>query len=211
MLAHSIPLVAIEYPIPNGIFLGVDNDRAGHLMAKQLTRWVKEHWHGDLDLLLVITDQRRVSGQRDRLKVAAETVTSTLCLPPGTALYLDARSSRQIAYRRTLEILARTGQTRIGVLCNSDDTAIGVLNAARALNREQHVAIVGQNATAALPEFRTNPDTRLIGTIDFQPRLYGEFLIELLRKIVYRHPYSHRNLIEPLPIYLADYHSSVRQ
>jgi ribose transport system substrate-binding protein len=193
-----IPLIAIEVPIPMSIYFGIDNERAGRLAAEALARWTQARWDGEIEHVLVLTDQRHLSNIQNRMRAAAAELSEHIGFPPEKAFWMDAKSSREIAAERVADVLERWHDaTRIGIFCDNDDTGLGALDAARAVGREEHLAVVGQGATIAFEEFEANPDTRLIATTDFHPQQYGQMLLPLLYKIVQGEPYDRENFIEP--------------
>lgn len=201
LLGRGIPLIAIEIPIPMSIFLGIDNERAGRLAGEMLARWVQLHWSCTLDKVLILTDARHVTNIQNRLKFAVEELTRSIPYRREDVLFVDAGSLRDTSAERVYTLLQSwDGVEKIGVMCDNDDTAVGALDAARALGREQHLAVVGQNATLGLVEFSENPGSRLIGTIDFHPDQYGPRLVELVLDILHKRPHSRSNLIQPHPV-----------
>lgn len=197
LIRHKIPLIAIEIPIPTSIYLGIDNKKAGELAGQLLAEWVKANWSGNVGRLLIVTDHRHITNVKNRLNIAVEEYCNLSGHRKTETLFLDAQSSRSLARQRVLELLSNWDEEHIGVICDNDDTALGVLDAARELGRENHFAVVGQNATLAPEEFKRNKKTRLIGTIDFHPHTYGDHLLKLVQKIVNGESYSRTNLIEP--------------
>jgi ribose transport system substrate-binding protein len=77
---------------------------------------------------------------------------------------------------------------RIAVICFNDDAAIGALAAARRLQREEDVVIVGQGADRRVRDELRRPNTRIIGSTAYEPERYGEKLIPLALKILHGEP-----------------------
>ena len=77
---------------------------------------------------------------------------------------------------------------RIAVICFNDGATIGALTAARRLNREQDVVIVGQGADRRVHEELKRPDSRIIGSTAYMPERYGDQLIPLALKILHGEP-----------------------
>ena len=50
----GIPLIALDNPLPGGVYFGADNYKAGRLAGVHLGRWAAEHWHGQVDEILLI-------------------------------------------------------------------------------------------------------------------------------------------------------------
>lgn len=194
---HKTPLIAIEIPIPMSIYLGIDNVQAGKQASQVLVDWVKANWNGKMDKLIVVTDHRHITVVQNRLKLAASETLTALNMSDKNLLFMDGLSSRATIAERSEDLFANWDGSNIGVICDNDDTALGILDTARQYNREAHVAVVGQNATLAFAEFEANPDTRLIGTIDFKPHQYGDHLLTLVHKILNGEPYEIENNLPP--------------
>lgn len=197
---HKTPLIAIEIPIPMGIYLGIDNVQAGKLASKILVDWVNANWNGTIDKLIVVTDHRHITNVQDRLKLAASETLVALDLAEDDLLFMDGLSSRVTIAQRSEDLFANWNDGNIGVICDNDDTALGILDTAHKYHRESNVAVVGQNATLAFAEFDENPDTRLIGTIDFKPYEYGGHLVRLINQIRNGEPYDVVNNLQPYAV-----------
>jgi len=184
LLRKGVPVVAIEIPIPLAIFLGIDNRAVGRLQGAALGEWVAAQWGGTLDKVLVLTDHRHITHIRTRLDTAVDTLLQEIPYHKNDVFFLDCSTTRTVAAERVHQVLQNWDTAhRIGVLCDNDDTAMGALDAARALSREESLAIVGSNATLSREEFKNNPQTRLIATIDFHAEQYGPLLIDLARRL----------------------------
>ena len=49
----NIPLIAIEVPHPGATYFGANNYEAGLIGGRHLGRWAKQHWHGDVDEIVL--------------------------------------------------------------------------------------------------------------------------------------------------------------
>jgi ribose transport system substrate-binding protein len=78
----------------------------------------------------------------------------------------------------------------------NDDSALCVLDAARALGREADVAVVGQGANLIGEEFGY-PDSRFIASTAYYPEGYGPHLIELAMKMLQGERVPLYNYVEP--------------
>ncbi len=63
----NIPLIAIEVPHPGATYFGANNYEAGLIGGRYLGRWAKQHWHGDVDEIVLITLARAGSLPKMRL------------------------------------------------------------------------------------------------------------------------------------------------
>ena len=61
----------------------------------------------------------------------------------------------------------------------TDASALGAVQAARALKRERHVAVVGQDCIEEALEEIASPRSPLIGSVSHQAETYGARLIQL--------------------------------
>ncbi len=184
MLRQAIPVIAVDIPVAPWItFFGVDNAQAGHLVGTELGKWIKQHWHGQVDKIIVMTDNRVLGEVRKRTDQALVALSEWASFSPDDVLHLDSGNIYDIAYERALPVLERwKNYHRIAVIGMNDNTALGALDAARALGREADVAVVGQGADLAVAELR-NPDSRLIASTAYFPERYGAQLVDLALRI----------------------------
>lgn len=194
----NIPLIGVEIPIPMSVYYGIDNKIAGYLMGEVLGRWINRHWHGILDQVLVLGDHRHLPTIRKRLSYAVKKLTHYVRYCRDDAFQLDTGSSRQIAHERVGDVLARwQDKQQIAIICDDDQTALGALDAARALWREGDVVIVGQGAKGSLGELE-RPDSHLIGSVDFHNTTYGEGLADLALRLAHGENVPRHNTITPI-------------
>ena len=186
----AISVIAVDIPIVGATYFGVDNYRAGHMAGSALSNWIIEHWAGAIDRLIVLEEPRagslvaaRIQGQLDKLK-------STLGeIPADIQLTLNSGNTFEISEAEMAAALKGMPDAhRIAVVCFNDDAAFGALTAARKLNREQDIVIVGQGADRRVREEMRRPDCRIIGSTAYEPERYGEQLIPLALKILRGEP-----------------------
>lgn len=184
--AAGIPVIAVDIPIVGATFFGVDNYRSGHMAGLALGTWVQQHWHGELDALLVLIEPRagslpeaRIHGQVDGLREVIGQI------PEDRVFYLDSGNTSTVSEAAVTEALEDLPDARrIGVLSFNDDAAYGALQAARKLNREEDVAIVGQGADRTIRNEIRRQNSRIIGSTAFFPEGYGDKLLNLAIKIL---------------------------
>ncbi len=182
----DIPVIAVDIPMVGATFFGVDNYQAGHLAGVALGEWIEQQWACQFDRLIILEEPRagalpaaRIQGQLDGLQSIAGDV------PTEKRLILNSGNTDAIAEEQMLAALkSLPDEHRLAVISFNDDTAIGALNAARSLHREDDVVIVGQGADRRVREELLDPQSRIIGSTTFSPELYGEKLIPLALKIL---------------------------
>jgi ribose transport system substrate-binding protein len=182
----GIPVIAVDIPMVGATFFGVDNYRAGHMAGKALGEWVKGHWNGRIDHLLVLEEPRagslpeaRIQGQLDGLQenfgeISAERIH-----------YIDCGNTSEISEKGVAERLLSIPDSRhIAIISFNDEAAYGALAAARKADRENDVVIVGQGADRLIRREIRDPKSRLIGSTAYMPERYGERLMDLALKIL---------------------------
>jgi ribose transport system substrate-binding protein len=178
--AASIPVIALEIPHPQTVFYGANNSQAGLIAGRYLARWAETHWQGHADELLLLELPK--AGQIPNARILGSML--------GVLERLVWLSERQIKILRTSghyentvaltrSYLRKSRAQRILVAAINDPCALGALQAFRDAGREEHCAIVGQNASAEAHAELATRGSRLIGTVGYFPERYGEGVIPL--------------------------------
>lgn len=182
---RRIPTIAIDIPIPPwSIYFGVNNQVSGSLVGEALGQWIQTHWSGSVDKVIVLTEPRVLEGVRHRLDYALASLSQHVRYLPSDILYVDCGNEREASAERVYSVLQRwTDSRRIAIIGFNDETAVGALDAARRLGREEDVAVVGQGANLAQAEFR-NPNTHFVASTAYYPERYGAQLVDLAVRIL---------------------------
>jgi ribose transport system substrate-binding protein len=211
--AAGTPVIAVDIPIVGATFFGVDNYRSGHMAGIALGSWIEKYWGGEIDALLVLIEPRagslpetRIHGQMDGLQEVIGPV------PDESILYLDSGNTSTVSEKAVTDCLRQLPDHRhIAILSFNDDAAYGALQAARRLDREEDVAIVGQGADRIIRNEIRRQNSRIIGSTAFFPEWYGDRLLNLALKILQGKPvppaaYTEHVFIdqENINIYYAD-------
>ena len=176
----SIPVIALEIPHPRTVFYGANNSQAGLIAGRYLARWAEAHWQGHADELLLLELPK--AGQVPNARILGSML--------GVLERLVWLSERQIKILRTSghyentvaltrSYLRRSRAEKILVAAINDPCALGALQAFRDAGREEHCAIVGQNASAEAHAELARKGSRLIGSVGYFPERYGEGVIPL--------------------------------
>ena len=195
--AH-IPVIAVDIPMVGATYFGVNHYQAGLVAGGALGNWLKNHWNGHLDRLIILAEPRagalpasRIQGQLDGLQSVVGAI------PADRQLTLNCGNTSSISEAAVVDALKRLQDAHhIAVICFNDGATIGALAAARGLQREQDVAIVGQGADRRVNEELKNPNSCIIGSTAYMPERYGEQLIPLALKILRGEPVSPAVYIE---------------
>lgn len=176
----SIPMIAIDIPHPGATYYGANNYEAGMIGGRYIGRWVKERWHSVIDEIIMLELPR--AGSLPRMRLTGMLVGLNTVLPSAgkcRVTYLDGDGDLGRSFEAVRRHLRATRAPR-QVVCGINDTsALGALRAFQEAGREEHCAIMGQNAS---PEGRAElrqSKTRMIGSVAYFPEKYGDGLIQL--------------------------------
>ena len=182
----GIPVIAVDIPMVGATFFGVDNYRAGHMAGVALGNWIAGTWNKQFDRLAILEEPRvgplpaaRLLGQLDGLEEIVGDI------PASKRIYLNSGNTSEQSQAEMLGALQKLpNEHRIAVVTINDDAAVGALAAARELDREADVVIVGQGADRIARSEIRHPDSRIIGSTAYWPERYGEKLVPLAIKIL---------------------------
>ncbi len=205
LFRQKIPVIAVDIPLsPWTPYFGVNNKESGIMAGSALANWVHDNWDGKLDKLLVMAESRVLDFVRQRIDFAVSAVTEKLAVPSDHIFYLDGDNNRLPSYERSSPILKRWPEfRRIGVIGFNDESALGVLDAARELGREEDMVLVGQGGNLAAEEF-SRAHTRFIASTAYYPEQYGPRLIDLALRLRRGEKIPRENFTEHICLTLAD-------
>lgn len=183
----SIPVIAVEIPQPGAVFFGIDNYNVGQLAGKALVKAAQQHWHGEIDELLML--DLEIAGSLPHLRISgAESAVRKSLTGSYQILHLDSRGEME----RSFELVRRHMQfspKRKTLICGVNDLAVlGALRAFSEVGRSEYCLALG---VGAFPEARRElrcPQTRMIGSIATFPERYGDNLIQIALDILHRKP-----------------------
>jgi ribose transport system substrate-binding protein len=179
--AANIPLIAIDIPHPHATYFGVDNYRVGIEAGVTLATHAETHWGGKVKWIVGLDLPEAGPLVQSRITGAFEGVKSKMPeLPVESFVRIDGRGFRDRSRKQVTDFLNRHPKDKnILIAAATDTSALGALDAVRALKREASVAIVGVDALPeTLDEIRSGKSA-LIGTISHQASSYGPSLIHL--------------------------------
>lgn len=189
-LEVGIPFIAVNVPHPGATFFGANNYLAGLLAGQHLGRWVKQHWRGQAQEVILIGRSRAGALINSRIAGAQRGIQEQL---PGIGesrlVYLDSPDGR---FGTGLEVVRRhlrqSQAERVLVAVTGDQTALGVLRAFEEAGRLSCCAVVGQSGSFEARNELRRPGTRLLGSVAYFPETYGPGLVALALKILSRQP-----------------------
>ena len=177
----GIPLVAIDVPHPNSTYFGVDNFDVGFEAGSLLGQYALRKWKGNVDWVVGVGFSEAGSFVQSRITGAFEGIRERLKdLPADRYVRLEGRGMRGPSRLAMAEFLRgqRKGQ-RILVAAATDSSALGILETARHLGREEDFAIVGQDCIPEMLEEMRTGKSAIVGSVSHQAEGYGPRLIQL--------------------------------
>src|SRR5438034_8638816 len=185
----GIPMIAIDIPHPGATYYGANNYEAGLIGGRYLGRWVKEHWHSEVDEILLLELKR--AGNLPRMRLSGLLVGINLVLPSAAncrVTYLDGDGELGPSFEAVRRHLRSSHARHVLVGAINDPSALGALRAFQEAGRSENCAVIGQNAS---PEGRAElrqPKTRFVGSVAYFPERYGENLIRVSLDILNQRP-----------------------
>jgi len=144
----KIPLIAVEIPHPGGVYFGANNYAAGLMGGRELGRWAKHQWNGEVDEILMLTLERAGSIPRSRITgtlVGIREISPALENCP--VVYLEGDGCFEPSLKAVRKHLQRTSAKRTLIGAINDSSALGALRAFEEAGRVEACAVVGQNAS----------------------------------------------------------------
>jgi ribose transport system substrate-binding protein len=174
----GIPLIAVEIPHPNAVFLGADNQRAGALAGKALLKAARTNWDGKCDEMLFL--DLEIAGSLPHLRLSsAQNVLRNGLNRDCVVTHLDSRGEFVRSFeltRRHLQLVPRRRTLITGI---NDYAVLGALRAFEEAGRSDVCLAVSHGGGPEVRRELRLANTRLIATVAFFPEKYGESLLLL--------------------------------
>ena len=139
----NIPVIAVDIPMIGATYFGADNYRAGQMAGAALGRWIREHWGGQLDRVLILEEERAGTGPAGRMQGQLDALSAELgAIPEMKVIRVDSGNSAPVSEAGISAALAQLpGMHRIAILTFNDDAALGTLAAARRMGRLDDIVL----------------------------------------------------------------------
>lgn len=183
----GIPVIAVDIPIMGATYFGVDSYRSGRDGGQALGLWIKRHWNGHLDRLIVLPSSSshllsaaRINGQMDGLRQVLGELPSEKIICTEGAVSVEAARDQMHEALSTIPDLHH-----LAVISFSDSGAEGAIRAARQAGRARDLVCVSQGTgTRFIRAEIRRPDSCVVAAVLFRPEEYGKRLIELALRIL---------------------------
>src|SRR5262252_2452 len=144
----GIPMIAIDIPHPGATYYGANNYEAGLIGGRYLGRWVKEHWHSELEEIILLELPR--AGNLPQMRLTGMLVGINLVLPSAKntrVTHLNGDGELGPSFEVVRRHIRQSRSRRIVVGGINDVSAIGALRAFEEAGRADTCAVMGQNAS----------------------------------------------------------------
>lgn len=185
LLKKKIKMIAVDIPIPPwAIYFGVNNKVSGSIVGQELAKWVNTNWNGHIEKVLVLTESRVLDFVRARSTSALASLIEGIGYTPQDIMHLEAGNMRDISANAVTSVLKRWSDVHhIAVIGFNDETAVGAIEAARQLGRENDIITVGQGGNLIANELQ-HPNPRMVASVAYHPEQYGEHLMDLAMRMI---------------------------
>lgn len=186
----NLPVIAVDIPMIGATYFGADNYRAGQMAGAALGHWVRQHWGGQVDRVLVLEEERAGAGPAGRVQGQLDALAGEIGpIPESKLMRVDSGNCAPVSEAGISAALAQLPAAhRLAILTFNDDAALGALAAARRLGRLADIVLTGQGADRSLRDELANPASRVIGATTYHPEQYGAALIRLALRILRGEP-----------------------
>jgi ribose transport system substrate-binding protein len=185
----GIPMIAIDIPHPGATYYGANNYEAGLIGGRYLGRWVKEHWHSQLDEIILLELPR--AGNLPQMRLTGMLVGINLVLPTAKncrITHLNGDGDLGPSFEAVRRHLRGSRSRKVVVGAINDVSAIGALRAFQEAGRADTCAVMGQNASREGREELRVANTRLVGSVAYFPERYGPELVRVSLDILNKRP-----------------------
>jgi ribose transport system substrate-binding protein len=186
-LAHmfrkaNIPLLAIDIPMPNAIYFGVNNYEVGRLGGQALARFAENHWKARALRILLLELPEAGPFPHARILGALDGIRDIFPdFDEGGVIHRNGKGTEKgghAATRLTAQTLAQ--KEHLLIVASNDDSARGAIRAIRELGLEHSTALVSQGwgPDEELEAEMRREDSPLIGTVAYFPETYGAKILQ---------------------------------
>ncbi len=202
--AAEIPVVAIDIRHEGATFFGADNAWAGTLAGETAGEWIQANWDGKVDYVVLIIQPVSGPAVAPRVAMFPEGLRNAgIEFEDSVIVEIDGQNDAQYTQARFADfLLAHPDAKRVAVATINDVAASGVYAAAETANRADQIVLVSQNCTADFvePMYAADGKTNWISSIAYFPNRYGEFVFNIIDKMVAGEEVPADNFIDHLAI-----------
>jgi len=186
--AAKIPVIAVDIPHPGAIYFGADNVKAGTLGGEFAGDWINKNWKGQVDYVVLLAQAMSGATVAPRVHKFSDGLRNKgIKVNDKQIVVLD--TSGDVARMQQMFsdfLMAHPDAKHVAVASMNDLYANGAYSAAEIAGRTAEVVIVSQNAAKEFVDalYAKDGKTNWIASIGFFPNRYGEWIFQILDKVV---------------------------
>jgi ribose transport system substrate-binding protein len=197
-LSHaSIPVIAVDIPIPGAVYFGAHNYRAGVLGGTAAAEEVRVRWEGAPDNLIVVVDSAAGPLPENRITGMLDAFLNRVPFPRERIIRIESGNDPDVVAAELAAVLSEIPpKARNIVFSMNSYVTEGILRAIATQDRSRNTLVAGHNVTPRIAQELAREDSPLIGSVAFFPEQYGERIMELAERLLERKPVNPDNYTE---------------
>lgn len=184
-LERNIRLISVDYMAPGAIYFGANNATAGRIAGEHAAAYIKEHWDGKLEQLLVLGKYGHEPITKLRISSALEFI--------GSQIEMNHNALHMIEWGHPTNNPTQELVKLLKDIPKEDHMLIMAFNLRHLLasydlilqyREGKNTIIVGQNHTRQIEELMKLRDSPIIGCVHYNPEGYGERIMDLALRML---------------------------
>lgn len=193
-LERDIRLISVDYMAPGAIYFGANNATAGKIAGEQATEYIKEHWGGELEQLLVLGKHGHEPITKLRISSALEYISSQIEVQPDALHTIEWGNPGTNPTQELVKLLKEIPkEDRMLIMAFNLRHLLASYDLILQYRESKNTIIVGQNHTKQIEELMKLGDSPIIGCVHYNPEGYGERIMDLALRMLDNVDVSPRN------------------
>jgi len=193
-LSSQVRLISVDYMVPGAIYFGADNALAGKIAGEKAATYIKNHWEGTLEHVLVLG------------KYGNEPITKLRIINALEQLELQIQMDKQIIHtvewgipdvnptQSLVQLLKKIPQEEnMLIMAFNLQYLMAGYDLILQYRNTSNTIIVGQNHPQQIEELMKSGESPIIGCVHYNPETYGEQIMNLALKMLQNEKVSPRN------------------
>jgi ABC-type sugar transport system substrate-binding protein len=180
----EIPVLAVDIALPGAPFFGIDSAEMGYFNGEFAAGYIKEHFDGEVDYVVLITQIASGDEVQKRVRSAVDALDDN-GIKYKEVIEIEGENDAGITQKRFNDFLtAHPDSDRIMVFTINENAAQGAYAAAVTANREWDVRVFSCNCGSQFvePMYEKEGNQSWVSTVSNFTELYGEQCCELIKQ-----------------------------
>lgn len=174
LLGENIPIMTVDIPMPNTVFLGVENYTVGKVGGDYLGQWIVDNWDGEVDLFVVINSPTEGEFVAERFHGQEDAILEYIDYPEDEIEYADGGGWADGALEATRPILAKHSDAeKIVFVVENDPCVMGIIAALEEAGKADNAIMVTQGTQEETRHLIRSGEGPVIGGVAYFPEKYG--------------------------------------